>query len=131
VVEDVELVLSQGEDWYWGIRWSVGKTRKTATPKEGIEDYEIVIQFREGPDEPEDTNPLLELTTAVGEGITFATDGTILFHATHYQTSAIPVFKGVFQVDAVSPTDSVKHLARGTWLMEPDLTKPVIAPAGS
>jgi hypothetical protein len=124
VVEDYDLILIQDEDWYWGIRWTVGKNRRVAVPKPDIEDYYIQIQFRAGPDEPEDTPPLLFLDNEDAEGVTLASDGTILFHATHGQTAAMPAAPGVYQVDAISPTDSKRHLARGKFLVRPDITRP-------
>ena len=110
-----DLTIDQGADWFWSVRWLVGKTQRTATPKDVTgctvklviaEDYNASV-------------PLLQLM--VGSGATIVPeDGTFGFHATAVQTQALPTGRKLkYEVRATSAENVVKRLAYGVVTVNP------------
>lgn len=109
-----ELTIDQARDWTWGIWWGVGKTERNAVPKPGIEDYTILMGFKEN---YTDLTPLVLLSA--GDGITVTADGWIRFWMSNTVCEDLPAKRLKFEVVAISPTDFQTSLAKGTAIVVP------------
>jgi hypothetical protein len=109
-----ELTIDQARDWQWTIWWKVGRTPRTAVPKEGLADYDIFLAFKE---EYEDTVPLVLLS--VGDGIDIGLDGSIQFWMTNDVCETLPAKRLKFEVVAISPDNYKTALAKGTAIIVP------------
>jgi hypothetical protein len=131
MVEDYDLVIDRGADWDWTIRWKVGRTKRTAVPKDTT-GYLVRMQIRRSRDEDPEIAPLVFIDNGDEGGIEIGSDFSFQFHLSHQQTSVIPEpaagmpDKGVFDVEAESPEGRITKLTRGTVLFNPDITKPPV-----
>lgn len=110
-----DLTIDQGADWFWTIRWLVGKTQRTATPKD-VTGYTVKLVIA---DDYNASVPLLQLLEGDGATIVPA-DGTFAFHATAAQTQGLPTGRKLkYEVRATSDDDVVKRLAYGVITVNP------------
>lgn len=110
-----DLTIDQGADWFWSIRWLVGKNRRSATPKD-VNGYTVKLVIAT---EYNSATPLLQLTD--GNGATLIPDdGTFAFHATAAQTQNLPTGRKLrYEVRATSPDSVVKRLSYGIVTVNP------------
>jgi hypothetical protein len=113
-----DLTIDQGADWFWTIRWKVGSSARSATPKDTT-GYTARMQVRR---RHTDTTTQLNLTTENG-GIVVGSDGSFQLRATAIQTAAISSGRGVYDVEAISPTGIVTKLARGQISIVAEVTR--------
>lgn len=111
-----DLTIDQGRDWYWTIWWKVGRTKKLAVVKPGIETYRIEMGLKH---EYEDTVPVLLIST--DDHISFGSDGSIQFYIPAIVTATLPPLKFKYEVVSYSP-DVVpikKSLGKGPITVSP------------
>lgn len=113
--DSYDLAIDSGADWFWSIRWRVGKSEKTSTPKDVTGYTAVLVVFRDYGDPP-----LLQLTTSNGGVDVIGTEGTFTFHANATQTTALPVGRKLrYEVKVTSPQQVVRKLARGYMTVAP------------
>jgi hypothetical protein len=113
-----DLTIDQGADWFWTIRWKVGSTQRSATPK-STTGFQCRMQIRETYSSP---TAVLSLNTQNGR-VTVSSSGLFQLHATAVQTAAIPAGKYVYDVEAIAPNGVVTKLSRGTVRIVPEVTR--------
>ncbi len=110
-----DLTIDQGADWFWSIRWLVGKSRRAADPKD-VTGYTVKLVIAT---DYNSATPLLQLMVGSGAELVPA-DGTFNFHATAAQTQSLPTGKKLkYEVRATSPDNIVKRLAYGIVTVNP------------
>lgn len=112
--DSYDVTIDQGADWFWTVRWLVGKNQRSAVPKD-VTGYTGILVIAT---DYNAVTPLLSLdATLVVDSAAFG------FHATAVQTDALPAGqKLVYEVRAVSPDSVVKRLAYGRVRVNPSVT---------
>ena len=112
--DSYDVTIDQGADWFWTVRWLVGKKPRTATPKDVTGYIGILVIAADY----NAVTPLLTLNATV-----VPADGSFAFHATANQTDALPAGrKLVYEVRATSPDSVVKRLAYGRVRITPSVS---------
>ena len=117
--DSYDITIDQSADWHWTVRWLVGRNQKSAVPKD-VTGYTAELVIAE---DYNDASPLLTLNTS-NSGATITPDaGAFMFHATHAQTSGLPVGRKVkYEINVTSPSNVVKRLVRGLVTVDPSVT---------
>lgn len=113
--DSYDITIDQGADWFWTIRWMVGKTRKSAVAK-NVAGYSAQLKVFPDWDKP----LLLTLSTAAGGATVDGPKGIFAFHATAAQTAGLPAGKKLkYEVKVTSPENVVTKLAKGIMTVTP------------
>lgn len=116
-----DLTIDQGADWFWTVRWKVGSSQRTATPKD-VNGYTARMQIRKTYRAP--NPPMLSITSDPNDGITIDGDaGTFTVRITSTQTADLDPGKSVYDFEVIDPEGVVTKIARGTVTVIPEVTR--------
>lgn len=119
--ETYDIAIDQGADWDFTLRWKVGPTKRSATPK-NTTGYDARMQVRETYTSAE---PVLELTTE-NAGIQLGIDGSFQFYISASAAAGIEPGMYVYDIEAIAPApdNRVSKLLRGSFRVVPEVTRP-------
>ena len=113
--DSYDITIDQGADWFWTVRWLVGKSRKTAVPKDITgHSTELVIA-----DDYNAADYVLTLSTDNGGAAILVDKGAFQFHATAAETTDLPIGKLLYEIRATSPDNVVRRMVCGVLTVKP------------
>ena len=109
------IIIEQGATFIWNLTWK----DSNGSPID-LSSYTARMQVRKNYNA---SDTLLSLTSVAGDIVLGGAAGTIAITATATMTSEINSRVGVYDLELISPTGTVKRLLQGDVTINPEVTR--------